>query len=162
MTTEPRPAPNRARYLPILFAFLVTWEGVQHVAWHDPIDPPGVVTFCIGATNQEHPEINAGQKFTDKECADLVYEDIPKYAGPLRGCIPTFDALPDHRKVALLSEAYNLGPGRVCKYVAPHINAGNIAKACGSLMGFVNSNGEYRRGLERRREAERKLCLMND
>jgi lysozyme len=163
------PPPNRplpaqsTKYAALLFGFLAAAEGIMLVARHDPIDPPGTIVYCMGATYPfERRPVKIGDRFTRDECEEIFHEDIPKYEAPLRKCINNFDAMPDHRKVAVVSASYNLGPSRVCKAVAPKLNAGDIKGACSALLNYVRSNGVVRRGLVKRRAMEQQWCLRDD
>ena len=154
---------NKTRYAALLFGFLAAAEGVMLVARHDPIDPPGTIVYCIGSTYPyERRPVKIGQRFTKAECESILHEDIPKYEAPLRKCINNFDALPDHRKVAVVSASYNLGPSRVCKAIAPKLNSGDVAGACRALLSYNRSLGQVRRGLVKRRALEQQWCLRND
>lgn len=145
----------------ICCSFLVVWEGFAPRAVHERVDPPGVITWCFGRTNYDDPTVKAGTKFTKAECEKLLDEDLPKYAAPVQQCIPSFDTLKPNVQAALVSFAYNLGPGTLCKSaVARYVNQGKIAKACNAMMPYVRANGVVLRGLVNRRNAERKLCLQ--
>ena len=158
----PDPA-SSARYAALLFGFLAAAEGVMLTARHDSIDPQGTIVYCPGATYPyERRPVHIGQKFTRAECASFFAEDIKKYEAPLRKCIKNFDAMPDHRKVAIVSASYNLGPGRICNALSAKLNSGDIDGACRTLLKYNRSLGEIRRGLVKRRALEQQWCLRND
>ena len=65
---------------------------------------------------------------------------------------PVFDAV--------VSFSFNVGTGAACKStLAFFINQQQWQQACDQLPRWVFVNGERNRGLERRRNAERTLCL---
>lgn len=163
MSDEPaqRAAVSRSRggWVAILFAFLVTWEGVKQVAWHDPIDPPGVNTVCIGHIE----DVEVGDTYTKVQCEAMLEKDIPRYVKPVQACVTNFDAQPTLRKVALVSLAYNIGTRGLCKSsVVRKLNAGDVQGACDAFLLFDRANGRYIQGLHNRRVAERKLCIKGE
>jgi len=140
--------------------FLVVHEGYAPVARHERIDPPGVITWCFGRTNYDDPAVKAGTRFSRQQCERLLAEDLPKYAEPVQRCIPSFDAMPPSRQAALVSFAYNLGPGTLCRSsVARDLNKGDVRRGCDAMLAYDRANGRVVAGLQRRRAAERKLCL---
>ena len=118
------------------------------------IDPPGVYTVCDGITNldPDYRHIRPGMTFTEVECAAAFAKVLPKYYAPLVDCIPGLAQMPPHRQTALLSAAYNLGPGTICRSTAVRlINEGRVAEGCEALGRFVRANGIVLRGLQNRR-----------
>lgn len=145
-------------------SFLMLHEGYAPVAKHERIDPPGVITWCFGRTNYDDPTVAAGTVFTKADCEKLLAEDLPKYAAPVQECIPAFDSLSPKTQAGLVSFAYNLGSGALCKSsVARQINAGNLAAGCDAMLLYNRVNGrvcdDAHCGLGQRRRDERKLCL---
>ncbi len=68
--------------------------------------------------------------------------------------------LPDGVRVALASFVYNVGPGAYGgSTLLRKLRAGDLIGACNQLSRWVYAGGKRLRGLERRREAERKICL---
>lgn len=160
-TTVNRPIPRgKAGYLAIAATFLCLAEGLTLRAFHDPIDPPGVVTVCNGITNYDQP-LKVGQVFTKDECAILLAKALPRYDAMVKKCV--YADMPPHRHAAILSFTYNVGGGNLCKSsVARELNAGHVKAGCDALLKFNRANGRVLRGLNNRRIAERKLCLMED
>lgn len=143
-------------------ACLTQWEGMDRVAQHFRIDPPGVVTVCYGMTNYDRP-LKVGQKFTPEECKEFLLHDIPRYEAQARKCIPGLNDLPPHRRAAITSFTYNVGGGALCKSrVARELNAGNVQKGCDALLSYTRANGRVLRGLVRRRAFEHEWCLRDD
>lgn len=141
-------------------SFLMLWEGYEPVAKHERVDPPGVITWCFGRTNYDVKGVKPGTRFTKAQCEKFLEEDLPRYAGPIQRCAKGFADMPPKRQAALVSFAYNLGPGRVCKSsVIRNLNRGNIVEGCNAMLAYTRANGVVLRGLQRRRAAERHLCL---
>lgn len=142
-------------------ACLCSWEGMNLTATHQAIDPPGVITACIGETNYDRRDLRAGQQFTREECKQRLLEDMPKYAAQVDACVHV--DMPPHRRAALISFTYNVGGNTLCKSsVARHLNAGRTQEGCDALMLYDRANGKVLRGLENRRHFEREWCLRED
>jgi lysozyme len=140
---------------------LTQWEGMDLIAKHFAIDPPGVITACIGRTNYDDPDLRAGQKFTPEQCKQFLLDDLPKYAAQLDRCLKV--ETPPHRRAALISFTYNVGGGTVCKSsVIRYINQGDVQRGCDALMNYTKANGKYLQGLANRRKFEREWCLRED
>lgn len=147
----------------ICCSFLVAYEGYEPIAKHERVDPPSVVTVCYGRTNYDDKSLQAGKHYTKAECEAFLKDDLQKYASPVIACIPTFNSMPPHRQAALVSFAYNLGAGRLCKSnVARNLNAGNVRNGCNAMLAYTRANGAVLKGLVRRRQDERAMCMRND
>ena len=141
------------------------WEGMDLTAKHQSIDPPGVITACIGRTNYDDPTLKAGQHFTKAQCEQFLRDDLPKYDAMMRRCIHV--AMPPHRYAAIVDFTYNVGGGTLCKSsVAREINAGYPRAGCNGLLAYTKANGRFLPGLRHRREdsfiGERTWCLRED
>lgn len=150
-----------ATYAVIAASLIAPWEGIDYVAHHQRIDPPGVITWCHGRTNYDDPTVKVGTKFTKKECDDLLVIDIPKYKKPLEKCVKV--TLTQHQWAAITSGSYNAGAAAMCK--SPMVRGFNShdPKACTYFTGwYVRANGKFLQGLANRREAERKVCETKD
>ena len=133
-------------------AIVGIWEGCQTVAYPDVI---GVPTICFGSTKG----VKLGDTSTQAECdAKLVAEIVEHEEGVLRCGLRT--DLPINTHVAIVSWAYNVGVGNACKStLVKKANAGDVRGACDELLKWNKAGGVVWRGLTRRREAERDLCL---
>jgi lysozyme len=152
---------NGAAAAALTVACLCTWEGMDLTAKHQAIDPPGVITACIGQTNYDDPSLKVGQKFTRKECEERLLHDVPKYSKEVDRCVKV--DMPPHRRAAITSFTYNVGGATLCRSsVAKELNAGNVQKACDALLRYNRANGKVLRGLDNRRRYERDWCLRND
>lgn len=61
---------------------------------------------------------------------------------------------------ALVSFSFNVGTGAACRStLVSYLNRHQWWQACDQLTRWVFVNGKVSAGLERRRQAERKLCL---
>lgn len=141
------------------------WEGIDLVAKHNSFDPAGVITVCVGATQDDIPGLKAGERFTPEFCAEQLRKDIPRYDEMLRTCVKV--AMPPHRYAAFLSFFYNLGPRTACASGAVReLNLGNIKAACQNMTLYNKAAGQYLPGLKNRREdkfwGERAWCLRED
>lgn len=143
--------------LALAVVFIPHWESGGHMdttVRHQSFDPPGVYTVCDGITNldPDYAYIRPGMTFTQAQCAEAFKKVLPKYIEPIADCIPTYYAMPPHRQVALLSFAYNVGPGRICNgTIAREFNAGHVAAGCQAMGQYIRANGKVLKGLENRR-----------
>jgi lysozyme len=144
-------------------ALIAHWEGQDLVAKHNTFDPPGITTVCDGVTNYDWPWLKPGMKFTPAQCDAALQKLVPKYRAPLEHCVHNFGKMPKYRQSAMTSASYNLGPGRICKSIAPLLNAGRTQEACDKLTEFESANHKKLPGLVNRREdyiwGERAWCL---
>lgn len=153
----------------LALAFIPHWEGMDLTVRQQSFDPPGVYTVCSGITNldPDYKGIKPGMKFTDAQCAEAFKKVLPKYEKPIGKCIKDYYLMPPHRQVALLSAAYNLGSGTICKSTAVRlINEGKTKEGCNALGAFVKANGKVLKGLQNRRFdpkwGEIAWCLRED
>ena len=139
-------------------AFTPIWEGIWTTAQVDTIGTGHPVTYCYGQTT-ENGAVQAGEKFTPRECKKLLAQSLPKYLAQIGPCIHV--TLPDKTKAALLDAAYNAGSAAVCRsLMVKKMNAGDIRGGCMAFAGwYVRANGRVVKGLINRRKSERALCL---
>ena len=132
--------------------FVGGWEGLQLVAYRDVV---GVATICYGETRG----VRMGDRATKAECDAKLTAGLIEFADGIAHCVP-WDSLPDTRKIAVVSLAYNIGQGGFCKSsVARELRNGNVIAACDAFLRFNKAGGVVWRGLTNRRKAERELCL---
>jgi lysozyme len=130
-------------------------EGLRLYVYKDVI---GVWTYCYGET--KGAAALRGQRFTKEKCDAVFITRLNQFEQEMRACIQYPDLIPDKSYVAFLSLAYNIGSGGFCKSsVARAINAGNLTQACNNLLKFNKAGGKVIKGLVRRRNEERTLCL---
>ncbi len=131
--------------------FIGGWEGRELRAYRDIV---GVWTICFGDTRNVVP----GQVATPAECDTRLARGIAEYEAGLDKCLRA--AVPGKMKVVLVSWTYNVGVGAACSStLVRRANAGDLAGACNQLSRWNRAGGKPVRGLTRRREAERAMCL---
>jgi lysozyme len=137
-------------------AFVGPWEGMKTEAYLDRIAQPPVWTVCYGETRG----VQAGDRFTPQECADLLLVALADFRLDLAECIPSLPAQPEGVQVALVSWSYNVGTGAACRStLAKRANAGDWRAACDQLLRWDKAGGVVVRGLTNRRQAEHRLCV---
>jgi len=160
-----------------LLSFTPAFEGTELSTYRDIA---GVLTYCTGATE------NAawGKTYTPAQCRAQLDRDLERNATGIAMCIP-LARLTDGQKVAFVDVAYNIGVSGFCgSSMARRTNAGDMVGACNALMAWnkitvlrpvIDGDGkpvkdargkvvmrkalEEVRGLTRRRQAEREICL---
>ncbi|MCK1367610.1 lysozyme [Bradyrhizobium sp. 62] len=136
-------------------AFIQPWEGLWTTAKVDTIGTGRPVTWCYGET--EGP-VKVGQKFTPKQCEDMLAAKLPRYNDEISRCIHV--PISDKTRAAFISFAYNVGSAGFCRSSsARRLNAGDYRGACDGLMQWTRAQGKVVRGLVNRRTKERQLCL---
>lgn len=133
------------------------FEGLRQNAYPDPGTHGKPWTVCYGATRVDGHEVHPGDHFSVPDCKALLVNDLETYANTVDAC--TTVPLPDKRFVAFVSFAYNLGPARYCKSIAPLVNAGRTREACDKLLQFDRAAGVVLPGLRSRRQRERAFCV---
>ncbi|URW84503.1 lysozyme [Alcaligenes sp. DN25] len=132
-------------------ALVAAWEGRSLIAY---VDPVGIPTICDGYTHG----VKLGDVATPERCDALTGQEVRKALAVVDGSVP--QPLPDGVRVALASFVYNVGRGAYGNStLLRKLRAGDLAGACNQLPLWVYAGGKKLRGLERRREAERKICL---
>lgn len=129
-------------------------EGVWLTARVDTVGTGRPVTWCYGET--EGP-VKVGQRFTQKQCDDMLAKKLVRYANSAAACI----FVPISAKIfaAFIDFNYNLGEYRFCHSgVTAKLNAGDLPGACDALRPYVNAQGHFLRGLYNRRVDEIALC----
>lgn len=130
---------------------IVQWEGWERVGYRDPI---GLATACAGATRGAV----VGKVYTDAECEALLIRDVIEHGRSIERCLP--DSLPTATRAAFISTAYNVGAAKFCgSSMSRKALAGDLRGACDALLMWTKAGGVELRGLVRRRQAERTLCL---
>lgn len=135
--------------------FVGDFEGLYTKAYLDPV---GVPTICFGETEG----VRLGQQYTPAQCHQMLADKLPRYWSEIATCMGAdlADSLPDTRKIAFTSFAYNVGSGAFCRStLLKRLREGNTVLACNELLKWNRAGRKIFRGLERRRQAERKLCL---
>jgi lysozyme len=132
-------------------SLVAVWEGRSLIAYADPV---GIPTICEGYTHG----VKMGDVATPEKCDQLTRQEVVKALAVVDGSVPK--PLPDGVRVSLASFVYNVGPGAYQgSTLLKRLRAGDIRGACDQLPRWVYAGGKKLRGLERRREAERQICL---
>lgn len=138
--------------------FTAPREGLRTTPYYDPAR---VQTVCYGETEREM------RTYAATECLALLKDrQATDYAPAIVRCVPAF-ADPRHRYAfaASIDAAYNAGTAAFCRSrMALAFNAGDWRLGCALFRGWyatarINGKPTPLKGLQRRREAERSLCL---
>lgn len=134
-------------------AVVAAWEGRSLIAY---VDPVGIPTICDGYTHG----VKLGDVATSERCDALTEQEVRKALAVVDRSVP--QPLPEGVRVALASFVYNVGPGAYgSSTLLRKLRAGDLVGACSQLPRWVYAGGKKLRGLERRREAERQICLSD-
>ena len=132
--------------------FVGNWEGLRLGAYLDAVSVP---TICYGSTKG----VAIGDKKTLEECNTLFQTELYSYMQDVDKLVTV--PLTDSRRAALTSFAYNVGVANFKRStLLKKLNRGDTRGACNELSKWVFAKGIKLRGLARRREAERRLCLQ--
>lgn len=132
-------------------SLVAAYEGRSLVAYLDPVSIP---TICEGYTHG----VKMGDVATPEQCDELTRQEVVKALAVVDKSVSR--PLPDGVRVALTSFVYNVGPGAYGgSTLLRMLKAGDVQGACNQLPRWVYAGGKKLRGLERRREAERQICL---
>ncbi len=137
------------------------FEGERFPAYKDPV---GIWTICYGHTG---PEVKPGLVYSKAQCKLLLEKDLQIANETINACYPA--NLTPNERAALVSMAYNMGPGRMggkdgmCTLksgATPTIrrlfNAGQHKAGCMQIRYWANPP---LKGIIKRRAAEEALCL---
>ena len=150
--------PRAPAWLVIALLIVASFEGLYTHAYHDTL-ANGLPTICYGVTKYDRP-VSMDDVYTPQQCKDMLAQDLPKYNAILDKCIKV--PISNHTRAAAVSLAYNVGAETVCKSsFVRHLNAKDPS-ACDYILLYNQAGDKVIRGLERRREAERKLCYEKD
>jgi len=139
----------------IVTPFVSGWESggtPRLVAYQDIVK---VWTICGGETLGVKP----GMVETIEGCALREEAALIRHAEPVLACTPNLRTHPNQLSAAI-SLAYNIGTSGYCgSTVARRFNARDWRSACDAFLMWNRAGGQVVRGLDRRRRAERDLCL---
>lgn len=145
-----------------MLAFVGNWEGTETKPYRDMV---GVLTVCNGYTGKD---IDPNKTYGKAECDQLLKQELTVHGKAVLACVKV--PLNQNQYNALVSLAYNVGAGAVCKSGLPHrkhlidlVNERNYKLACDRILAYnkarVNGKLVEVRGLTNRRIAEREMCL---
>lgn len=134
----------------LLVPLVAGWEGKSN----DPyLDLVGIPTVCYGETRVEM------RRYSDAECDQMLAEGLADFAGPVLERNPEL-AGREPQLAAAVSLSYNIGISAYRRStVARRFSAGDWRGACEAFLMWNKAGGRVVRGLDRRRRAERELCL---
>lgn len=127
--------------------------------------PGDVPTVGFGSTTRpDGSPVRMGDTTTPVRALDQKLRDVRKFESALQGCVTA--PLTQGEYDSLVSLAYNVGAGPVCKSTMVRLhNAGQHAEACAQFDRWTFFQGKDCRdpanrcgGLAARRAAERKTC----
>lgn len=145
-------------YLIIPYEGSVTNSQGVHVAYKDPV---GIDTACYGQTGKDlyGRTIRAGMRYTEDECLQMLTTSIQSFERSVDRLVKV-DYASYYQKAALISFAYNVGEGNLAtSTLLRNLNSGNHIAACNELSRWVYAQKRKLKGLEVRREEERRWCL---
>lgn len=127
-------------------------EGRRYVPYRDVA---GVLTVCDGHTG---PDIVSNKTYSDSECDSLLREDLK----PVQAAVDSLVTVPlsDYQRAALYSFSFNIGTDAFSRSsLLKKLNAGDNTGVCSEMRRWVFAGGRKWRGLMKRRETERALCM---
>ena len=117
-------------------------------------DVGGVPTYCYGETK----DAEWGKTYTKEQCDEKLAARLVEFNAGVNSCVSV--ELPDSRRAALVSLAYNIGVSAFCRStVVRKLNAGDVQGGCDAMLMWNKVKGVTWRGLTNRRQKERALCL---
>lgn len=136
----------------LLIATVAQWEGKRNDPYRDIV---GVWTVCYGETRVQM------RRYSDAECKDMLAEGLVDFAKPVLKRNPELAGHPN-QIVAAVSLSYNIGQANYNRStVAKRFSAGNWRGACDAILAWNRAGGRVVKGLVRRRETERAICLRD-
>ena len=146
------PRTKAAGWLAIAAFSVAAYEGLELLAYPDV---GGVPTICYGETQG----VKLGQAATKAECDEKLSRRLVEFNAGVNSCVKT--ELPDTRRAAFVSLAYNIGIASFCKStVVRRINAGDVPGSCESMLMWNKVKGVTWQGLTNRRKKERDMCMI--
>lgn len=136
-----------------LIGLVATWEGKVNDPHWDRFAK--IWDVCYGNTHVEM------RRYSDAECADQLANTLADTTGQVLAVNPELRGHPN-QLIASVSLTYNIGPTAYRRStVARKFRAGDWKGACNAFLAWRMAGGVVVRGLVRRREAERALCLRD-
>jgi lysozyme len=138
-----------------LSACILCVSGFEGLRTYVYLDPVGIPTYCFGET--ANPQWS--RRYSIDECKGLLSTRLEQFNNGVNRCVQV--GLPDTRRAAVVSLAYNIGTGALCKSsIIRKLNAGDVRGACDAFLKWNKAAGIALPGLTRRRQEERALCLQ--
>lgn len=132
-------------------------EGFREKAYMPtPDDRP---TIGLGTTF--HPDgrpVKMGETITRERALVYLHNDLNKFANAVKRCAPV--PMYDYEFAAMVSVTYNIGEANFCKSsMARKLKQFDYQGACDALLMWDKQAGKTLRGLTKRRQEERAICL---
>lgn len=144
-----------ARALTLAITLLSGPDGLEGRRYVPYPDVAGVLTVCDGHTG---PDIVSNKIYTDQECDALLRADLKPVQADVDSMVTV--TLSDYQRAALYSFAYNTGTDAFSRSsLLRKLNSGDTTGACNELRRWIFAGGRRWKGLMKRRETERALCL---
>lgn len=103
------------------------------------------------------PDVRAGQRITQQQALDLLARDVARFEAPVNAIGADFT---QGQFDALVSLAYNCGPGAMQGTIATLARKGDMESIPAVMRQYVHAGGHVLPGLVRRREAE--IAVFNE
>lgn len=141
-------------WLAVAVATVGASEGLRLYTYPDVI---GVPTYCYGETK----DAKWGGAYTRKQCDERLAARLIEFNDGINDCLER--GIPDSRRVAYVSLAYNIGTTAFCNSTLVKMeNSGNSIGACNQILRWNRAKGVVYPGLTARREREHELCLSGE
>jgi lysozyme len=139
---------------PACLSIIKEFEGVRLKAYPDPATKGPPITIGVGHTG---PEVRLGLVWTEAQVDAALKADLLRFTVSLRALLGAAKTT-QHQFDAMLSLAFNIGPGNFAKssVLKNHI-AGKYAAAAAAFALWNKAAGKVMPGLTRRRAAEAAL-----
>ncbi|MGD9470600.1 MAG: lysozyme [Novosphingobium sp.] len=154
----PAPAGGKARLAALvgttaaglMLATVALWEGKSNDPYRDIVN---VWTVCYGETRVEM------RRYSDAECEEMLADGVGGFAHGVLESNPELRHRP-YQLAAATSLSYNIGINAWRgSTAARRFRAGDFAGGCRAMTWWNKAGGKVVRGLQRRREAEFKICM---
>ncbi len=131
LDAPPSPSGGNGNVPPAAVRIVKFYEGLRLNAYNDGV---GVATIGWGTTKYPNGQrVQMGQTCTQAEAETYLQNDITQYMNQLASSIPTWGAMNDNQRAAIISFAYNLGAG-----FYGNSNFNTITRALSSTQNFGN------------------------
>lgn len=140
-------------------------SGKQYLTTY--LDMVGVATVCDGITTYNGRPLQRGMRFTERQCAAMLEEELVKHATGVMRCTPglalaqtdAVERLRQGPRFAAVSLAYNVGVSGYCRSTAAkRFNRGDFSGGCEALTWWNKAGGRVVQGLVARRTREARVC----
>lgn len=143
---------RKAGWLALAISSVAAYEGLALATYPDV---GGVPTICYGETRN----VREGETRTKAECDAMLSARLVEFNDGVNSCVHV--DLPDSRRAATVSLAYNIGVAAFCKSTAVRkLNAGDVTGGCNAFLMWNKVKGVTWPGLTKRRMKERDMCLQ--